>query len=412
MAEPLPTPPPRPAPDSAAGAAPWFVATVVSWFTAWGMQHVLFSWLVVGVLRADPGVVGIAQTALMLPGVVGLLFGGVVADRLDRRRVLSALYAGAALLVAGMSAIVGAGLLTLPLLLLYAVAWGSAQAFVLPARDALVSDVAGPDLMHTITLMTLAQFAAQALGNALGGGARWIGTEAALGIQSAVLVAGLLPLARLRRLLAAPTERRTVSGGARAEMAEGLREVLGSERLRTLTLLVMGNGAFFVGPFFVVFPLLVRDVYRADVAVLSLAMMMFPLGTIAGSAVLLARGGIRRKGLALVGALLSGSATLAAQALGPPLWIFLALTFVWGLCGSVFLNTSRTLYQEAAPASHRGRVLSVYSMGLMGMAPVGMMTSGLVAGAIGGPATCALFGVAMAVLVGTVSSITRVTRLR
>ena len=141
-------------------------------------------------------------------------------------------------------------------------------------------------------------------------------------------------------------------------------------------------------------------------------MMMFPAGMIVGSTVLLARGGIRRKGRALVAALLAGTICLMAVGLAPPLGAFLALVGAWGLCGSVFLNTSRTLYQAAAPASHRARVLSVYSLGLMGMAPLGNFASGLVADRVGGPATCAFFGAAMAVLVLTVTARTRILQMR
>jgi MFS family permease len=139
---------------------------------------------------------------------------------------------------------------------------------------------------------------------------------------------------------------------------------------------------------------------------------MFPLGTIAGSSLLLVRGGIRRKGRALVAALLGGSVVLAAQSFEPPLPIFLALILVWGLCASVFLNCSRTLYQEAAPPSHRARVLSVYSLGLMGMSPVGMMLSGLVADWIGAAPTCAAAGISMALLVTTIAARTRVVHMR
>ncbi len=408
MAQPLPVS--EPVPESPGSASyPSFLGSVVCWFGAWGMQHVLFSWLVVGELHAPPDRVGLAITCLMLPSVAGLLLGGVVADRADRRRILMGLYAATAVGVGCMSTVVGLGLLSFPILIVYALAFGSAQAFVLPARDALVSDVAGSDLMRTITAVTLAQFAAQAVGTLVGGSARWIGTANALAIQASVILIGLIPLYRMRM-----TEHRHPGpgDGAIAEIREGLREVFRSERLRTLTMLIIGNGIFFVGPFFVVFPLMVRDVYGQGVGVLSLVMMMFPVGMIVGSTVLLARGGIRRKGRALVAALLGGTFCLMAIGLAPPLGVFLALVGTWGLCGSVFLNTSRTLYQAAAPASHRARVLSVYSLGLMGMAPIGNLASGLVAARIGGPATCALFGAAMAVLILTVTARTRVLQMR
>jgi MFS family permease len=410
MARPLPLPEPEtPSAGGAESSYPWFVGSVVCWFSSWGMQHVLFSWLVVGELRAPADRVGVAMTCLMLPSVAGLLVGGAVADRQDRRRILMGIYAGTAVLVAVMSLVIGVGLLSFPVLVVYALAFGSAQAFVLPARDALISDVAGTDLMRAVIGITLAQFAAQAVGTLIGGSARWIGTANAVAIQGAIILVGLIPLYRMRI-----TEHRPVGprAGAIADIRDGLREVMQSDRLRTLTLLVMGNGIFFVGPFFVVLPLMVRDVYDQGVGVLSLLMMMFPAGMIIGSAFLLLRGGIRRKGLGLVTALFAGAVCLTGLAAAPPLPVFLGLVLAWGLCGSVFLNSSRTLFQAAAPPSHRARVLSVYSLGIMGMAPIGNFVSGLVADRIGGPTTCAVFGVSMMALVGLVTIRTRVTEMR
>src|SRR5882672_12381292 len=66
----------------------WFIAGVSSWFTAVGMQSVLFSWLVVGVLHAKAEWVGITQSAMMLPSLLLILLGGAVADRYDRRTLL------------------------------------------------------------------------------------------------------------------------------------------------------------------------------------------------------------------------------------------------------------------------------------------------------------------------------------
>jgi MFS family permease len=138
---------------------------------------------------------------------------------------------------------------------------------------------------------------------------------------------------------------------------------------------------------------MVRDIYRGDVAVLALAMMMFPLGSMLGSSVLLLRGGIHRKGLALVVSFLVAASCLAAESLVVPLPVFLALLFGWGVSGSVFLNASRTLFQEGVPVSQRARVFSVYILGFMGMAPLGNLATGLVADQMGAPATCAVVGV-------------------
>jgi len=371
----------------------WFVAGVGSWFGAWGMQHVLFSWLVVGELRENPASVGLAQMFQMLPALGLMLFGGAIGDRLDRRRILLAAHAAAALAALAMSHIVANGQLTYGIVIAYAVCWGTFQSFVLPARDAMLPDVAGSDLERGVTGMTLIQFSAQAVGSAAVRGAGVIGSAAALGVQAAVAALGLYPVSKLR--LAPPHGHRTARPPILREIREGLREVWQSRALRPLAGLVACNGVFFVGPYFVLYPLIVRDVYGADLGDLALVMMMFPVGMIAGSSLLLRRGGIRRKGRALLLGFVGGGLALIATSLGLPFWGLLASVFGWGLAAAVFINMSRTLFQIWAPPSHRARVLSIYSLGLMGGAPLGNVAAGLLAEWLGPLPACALAGASM-----------------
>ena len=92
------------------------------------MQSVIFSWLVVGELRAGPEWVGTAQTCVMLPGLVLLLVAGATADRLDRRRLLIGLHFAAAAVAAGMAAIVGTGMLSYTTLIGFALCSGTLGA--------------------------------------------------------------------------------------------------------------------------------------------------------------------------------------------------------------------------------------------------------------------------------------------
>jgi MFS family permease len=163
-------------------------------------------------------------------------------------------------------------------------------------------------------------------------------------------------------------------------------------------LLVASVGIFFMGPFMVVLPLLVRDHFGGDVAQLSLLGAGFPGGIILGSMLLLARGGLRRKGRAQIFSLFAGSAALASIALGLTLAGTFAAVFVWGVSASVFMNAGRTLFQAAAPPTHRGRVLSIYALGFMGSAPLGALLSGFLADAAGPLATCAICALAMTAL--------------
>lgn len=388
----------------------WFIAGVGSWFTAFGMQGVLFSWLVVGVLQAEADWVGIAQSALMLPSILLVLLGGVIADRSDRRSLLMMLHVAAGVLSACLVLIVANGWLSMTLLIGYALCMGTVQAFVMPARDALLSDVAGANMLRAVAGMTLTQWLSQALGALLAGSARWLGIVPALGMHGLILLAGAPTLRRLP-----PHPEQGNDGHARVgfdNILEGVREVIASPVLRPLLLLVTMVGIGFIGPYLVVLPILVRDYYGGDVAQLAVLNMAFPIGTIFGAGAVLWYGGMRRKGLAQVLALLGGACCVGLLSFGLPFWGALLTVGVWGTSASVFMSAGRTVFQEQARPSHRARVLSVYTLGFMGTTGlIGAPLAGVMVDHFGPLTTCGLASGALIVWVIGMAVFTDVTQV-
>jgi len=375
----------------------WFTACIATWFAAWGIQMVTFSWLVVGPLHAGAEAVGLAQTSTMLPALFLVLFGGAAADRVDPRRLIAGLHLFAVVPVLLLGFAVASDRLTLPLLGAYGVAIGTLSAFGMPARDALLSRVAGPDLMRAVTAMTAAQFGAQSAGNLLAGSARWWGPLPAIALQALLLLVGALAI---RRVPPVPLPARAPGrASALREIGDGVAAVARTPRLRAPLGLVLAVGFFFIGPFTVAVPLLVRDVYRGGAAEISLVVMLFPLGTIAGSLWLRSRG-LAHKGRAALCALAACCVALASMGLGIPMPTLMLATLCWGLSGAFFINANRTLFQAAAPSELRGRVLAVYQLGFLGGAPLGSLCGGLVSAAVGpenlllGAAACMLIVVA------------------
>ncbi len=386
-----------------------FVGGVAAWALTTGLHQVLFAWLVVGVLSVGPAWIGTAQMCQMLPSLLFTLAGGAAADRIDRRRLLLVLHAAAASTALALAIATATGHLSLHVLVAYALVWGTIWTFALPARDALLSEVAGANMLRAVTGVTLAQFAGQTLGTRLAGVAQWIGSGGALALLAGVTLASALPIAALP-LAPRVSRTRDESHPLRA-VREGVREVWHSPTLRPIALLVAADGLFFMGPYLVLCPLLIRDLYQGDVRRLSLAMMMLPVGTMAGSTFVLWRGRVSGKGRTFLLALLMVASSLAGLALRPPFSGFLGLLFTWGIGHSFFFNTSRTLFQEMAPDTHRARVLSVHALGLLGMAPFSNLGAGLLAGAVGPPAACALAGGTMIVLTALAWISTRVAEL-
>jgi MFS family permease len=324
--------------------------------------------------------VGLAQTSTTLPALLLVLFGGALADRFDPRRLLVGLHAVAAVPVLLLAAAVASGGLSLFLLCAYGVAIGTVSAFSMPARDALLSRVAGVDLMRAVTSMTAAQFGAQSAGNLLAGSSRWWGPLPVLGLQALLLLAGSVAIRRVPAAAARPR----APGGASA--LRGIGDAFGvvarDARLHAPLLLVLSVSFFFIGPYTVAVPLLVRDVYHGGAAEIAGVFTMFPLGTIAGSLWIRVRG-MRRKGRSALTALVFSCGALAVMASGLPLPALMAATFFWGLCGAVFINASRTLYQTAAPTDRRASVLAVYQLAFLGGVPLGALAAGGVGDHVG-----------------------------
>ena len=154
------------------------------------MQTIVFPWLVTVVLHEPAARVGIAQMSLMAPSIFLMLLGGALADRADCRRLLVRGQLVAALPPLLLGVVIARGGLAYGGLIAYALAVGTAGAFVMPARDAMLTRVAAGGLGRAVAVMTATQFAAQLAGIAVGGSAGAIGAPALLLLQAAVLAFG------------------------------------------------------------------------------------------------------------------------------------------------------------------------------------------------------------------------------
>ena len=335
--------------------------------------------------------------------------------------MLVAMHIVAALPPLALAAVVLTGSLTLASVISYGVAFGAINGFLMPPRDTLLSRVAGANIVRGVAAMTMMQFTSQIVGTLVAGSIEWVGSPAILAIQSTILVAGGYFAFRLpgRRIAADgsgsnpgaspdPTDTRDRGGGWHQATA-GLREVRGNPAMLAMLLLITSVGVFFVGPFVVVFPVLVRDFYNGGALDLSIVLTLFPVGTIVGSLALRARSAIRLKVRATMIALGAGSVALALIGTGPSWPLYLLLTLCWGLCGSVFINLSRSVFQEQASSENRARVLAVYQLGIMAGGPVGSLLSGFASGWIGLHSTLlvasgAMFAILAATWFGTRSA--------
>ena len=416
--------------ESAAGATGFgaYLFAHAAWFLAFGVQVVLFPYLVRVVLHENAVRFGLAQMCLQLPTTLLILFGGALADRVDTRRIVTTACGLAVAIFLALGLLVASGHLTYGLLIGYALVVGTMSAFAMPARDSLLSLVApergAGSLQSAVAFASLAQFGGQILGMLCAAASPLVGVTSLLLGQAGLMVAATAATLRIRprpRMArsAAPT------GGVIVRLVSdiggGFAAVAASPVMAAVTLSATAMGVCFMGSFFVLLPMIVQS-YFPDAgagaghstriaSALGLFSLCFWVGSMV-SAMLLMRAGarLRHKERAYLTALALGSLVLMSCALQTPFWLFCGLNFAWGLCGGVAMTLGRGLIQLHAPEAVRARVLSVFNLGLMGGGPLGAVADGALAQAIGPRAAVLIPAALMLVLVAGVVAVTRLGR--
>ena len=379
---------------------PAYLMVQCSWFMAFGLQMVLFPYLITGRdhLHLDGLALGLANMALSGPSVIFLLIGGVVAERADGRRLLIILHLLAAIPALFLAVAVARGQLTYVGMILYGLTIGTVGAFMMPARDSIVNEVverrmrvgSGVTLQLGVTLATMAQFLAQIGGLILAGYAdkmtrmpQWMGgfgvgpiaAEKLLLVQGIVLAVGTLFALNLAKGRQVRTGRTGISA-AFGDIAEGFRAVRADGKLWAMTALMFGVGIFVIGAFLVVLPIINRDIYHLGSDGIRDMFVTFWLGAFVSSVVLSIFRRIKRQGRLLLIAQFLGSSSILAMMWDIPHWGFLTIVFVWGLAAGISIAMSRSIVQDAAPKEKLARVLSIYQLGFMAGAPFGAALMG------------------------------------
>lgn len=348
-----------------------YLGGLVSWFGAIGIQTVLFPFLVLTKLEAGPQELGFAMMALFLPTMLLILVGGAVADHMSGRRILILVHFIAGLPSLGLFIAYSLDALTYPVLIVYALVMGVMGAFIIPARDSLLTQIASGKVQKAVMAATVFQFGSQVLGFALASLEDQVGVGLIFLSQTALLWMGAMLAFRL------PDH--TPEGGHAPSLkgiGEGFVEVWQTPRLFAPTFIVVCVGILYFGTSQVVLPIIIDQVFHGgadELATMNIAMMI----GIVFTAMMIGRfGPIERQGRALILALGYGTFTMASFSIAHSFPVFVAIAFLWGCGGGIAMTMNRTIIQESAPPSHRGRILAIFQMGVLGGAPIGAFFSG------------------------------------
>ena len=373
------------------------------------MQSVAQSWLVLQLTNSGTWL-GIDMFVATAPALGLMLVGGVIADKLDRKRLLLYSQVGAGASAFTLASLMWAGAIRWEgaarrpgdvwMVLVLSFVTGVCWALAGPAYQAMTVDlVEREDWANAIALNSSQFQLARVTGPTLAAL-----TMKALGMTGCFLANGLSYVAivvalsrvnfekRSGAALTAPAEgekaaRRSVWG----DVAEGFRYVRGHPRVGAVLLCSTAAGLFAV-PYLVLMPLFARNVYGWDASGLSLLTGTAGAGALVGALVLAYFGDVRRKGLVLLGCMVSAGACIAGIASASSPRVGVPLFFATGMSLVVFFSLGNTLVQQLISDEMRGRVMSMWLLTIIGTMPVGAFLSGAAADRFGPRPTLAACG--------------------
>jgi MFS family permease len=382
---------------------------IVSQSGTWG-QRVAQDWLVLE-LSGNSGIaLGITTGLQFLPVLLLGLYGGVLADRYDKRRLLIGAQAAMGVLALVLAVLDLSGAVQLWHVYALAAALGLASVVDTPVRQAFVSEmVDADDLPNAVSLNSATFNSARIVGPAAAGAAiAVVGTGWVFAVNAVSYVAVLAGLSAMRTAElhpAKPLER------AKGQLREGLAYVRSRPDLLVPIVLVAMVGTFGLN-FQITLALVVKEVFERSAGAYGLLSAFLALGSLVGALASARRSGPPRQRTLFASVVAFGLLEMAVG-LAPTYELMALLLVPTGVAVLTFTTTANSTVQLGSAPHVRGRVMALYVLVFMGGTPVGAPLIGALAEAFG-PRSSIVLGGAVVAVSGVVAAVvmTRVRRLR
>jgi MFS family permease len=352
-------------------------------------------------LTGSPLQLGFLGLARAIPQMAVLLFGGVVADRFDRRRILSVMQLLQFCVSAGLAVSTFAGLTTPVVLYAASVLLAVCTAFETPARQALIPNlVTRGELTSALALNSTQRDLGNIAGPALGGVLLALTGPGACYCVDAL--SWLAMLAALFSISGRAGDPGSAGTPALEALAEGLTFVWRHPVI--LSCMVLDFGATLFGSARALYPIYAKDILSVGALGLGLLYASSALGSVAAAAVMSLRAHVHRAGLwTLLGVAFYG-ACASVFALSHLFWLSLLLLAGTGAGNIVSAILRGTINQLNTPNQLRGRVSAVNSIFTTGGPQLGQFESGVVAQLAGTELSALTGGLATLALVAVVAA--------
>jgi len=355
----------------------YFTGQVVSTVGTW-MQEIAQTWLVLQLTHSGVAI-GLLAAVQFLPVLLGGAWGGLVADRVDKRRLVigTQIASGALALVLGLITVTG--LVQVWMVFVLALGLGIVTMLDNPARRAFVFEMVGPDHVPNAVGLSSGVFTlSRVVGPALAGV-----TIALVGVGACFLVNAASYIAAVAAFVLMRPEEFYETGRVpreRGQLRQGLAYVRHTPALLIPLLMVAVIGTFSYN-FRVVLPLMAQRVFGGDAGLFSALYSVMSAGAVVGA--LFAAHHSHASRTLIVGSALAFGAAMTGAALAPTLPMELALLVVVGAAGVLFTSAANSVLMLEAAPEMRGRVMALYTVAFLGSTPIGGPIVGLVSQVLG-----------------------------
>jgi MFS family permease len=361
---------------------------LISLIGTW-MQNVAQSWLVYK-LTGSSLLLGAVGFASQIPIFLLSPIAGAIVDRRNRHRLIIATQTLSMILAFMLAALTLLHVVTVKQIFVLAALLGFVNAFDIPGRQAFLVEMVGrEDLMNAIALNSSMFNGARVVGPAVAGilvasiGEGWCFFANA--VSYVAVIAGLMLMQVPKRQV---PSRET---SAWLDIKEGFQWVLTTRPIFALLLLV-GVVSLVGMPYAVLMPVFADRILHSGARGLGILMGFSGAGALIGALALAAKSGLRGLSTWVTACSAAFGVSLMFFASSKMFWVSAVLLIPVGLFMMVQMASTNTLIQAMVPDRLRGRVMSVYSMMMMGMAPLGALLAGALSDRIGAPLTVGIGG--------------------
>jgi MFS family permease len=367
----------------------YFIGQIISVSGTW-MQRLAQAWLILKLTHNNGFALGIESGLQFLPMLVFGAWGGVIADRYDKRKLLYLTQIVAGVLALGLGVIVAVGAATVFLDYLFSVLLGFVNVVDNPARQTFVMEMVGRDeLPNAVGLNSVVMNSSRVVGPAIGGVAiSVVGLAPCFFFNAASYLAVLVALWMMSAAQLQPV---AIVPKAKGQLREGFEYVWSDRLVRTplVMMAVIGTLAF---NFQVVIPLISTKTFGLGAGGFGGLTSAMGAGAVLGGLAAASRRGVSYRRLITLTYAMGVSILFAAAA--PTLFTEVIALFAMGAASFAFIATANTTLQLTARPEMRGRVMALYSIAFLGSTPVGSPIVGWICAVWGARAGFAIGGIA------------------